>query len=78
MEEDHDDARGNDKPDGKEPRREENLFNRAIIREFIVNQLAIGKPSEQDARQESTRRQHQLGGEEIAEVHQRHSKHLQV
>ena len=46
MEEDHDDARGNDKPDGKEPCREENLFNRAIIREFIVNQLAIGKPPE--------------------------------
>ena len=78
MQENQNDAERHDISDGKQISREERPCNGATIGKLIAYQLAINEPSHDDAREEATNGQHELSREEIAEVHQRHTEHMQV
>jgi hypothetical protein len=68
----------NNETDGEITHTEENKANSTLIGKLVLHQSLVHKPSQHDTRQEGTCRQHQLGCEEIAELHQRHSKELQA
>ena len=78
MQENQDNTQRHDISDGEQIGREERLCDGAMISKLIMYHLAIDKPSHDDAREKATNGQHELGRQEIAEVHQRHAKHLQV
>ena len=57
---------------------EERLCDGATIGKLIAYHLAINKPTHDDTCEETTYGQHELGSQEIAEIHQRHTEHMQV
>ena len=78
MQENQGDAEGNNVTDREHVGCEERGCDGAMIGKFLANHLAIDKPSNNDTREETANGQHNLGCQEIAEVHQRHAEHLQV
>ena len=78
MQEDQDNAERHNISDREYIGREERLSDGAMIGKLIMYHLAIDKPSHDDTREESANGQHELGCQEVAEVHQRHADHLQV
>ena len=76
MEEYQNDAEWHDKTNGESPHSEKRDANRSSICKLISYQLFIHKPSQHDTRQECTSGQHQLGSQEITEIHQRHAEKL--
>ena len=76
MEKDQNEAERYDETDGKEPNLEERLTQRAAIGKLVAHQLTIDKPAKHDTREEGARGQHELGRQEVAEVHQRHAQYL--
>ena len=76
MQEDQQNTEWHDVSDGEHISRKERPLDSAVIRKLVLDHLSVHKPSHDNARQERTCRQHQLGCQEITEVHQRHAKHL--
>ena len=78
MQEDQKDAERHDIPDGEQIGCEERLCNGAMISKLLAHHLTINKPSHDNTREEASGWQHDLGCEEIAEVHQRQPEQLQI
>ena len=78
MQENQEDAERHNISDGEQIGREERPCDGATIGKLIAYQLAINEPTHEDTGEETTYGQHELGCQEIAEIHQRHAKHMQV